>query len=87
MKRLITAGLILAVMGLGAWAIYRDTSTAPARGRDLVELSAEPLARLVLRLEGLAGVEQVRTPSQTAMRVAPPGLVSPDGTGAAEEPL
>lgn len=78
MKWWMSAGVALAVVGLGAWT-YRDASAAPDLGRDLAEPGPEP-DRLVLRLEGFSGADQ------EAAWVVPSGSGPIDGFGA-EEPL
>lgn len=87
MKRLACAGCVLAVMGSGVWATYGDFRTSPVYGHAPVEARAEPLARPVLRLEGLVGSRPVERAPTRAVRVLPSGSTSPDLVGEAEEPL
>jgi hypothetical protein len=86
-KWLIAAGLSLVVMCLGLGAVYRNTGAAPAQGSSLVELSAEPVARPVIRLEGLSEVGQVRTPSWIEVPATPSEAARSDEAGLTEEPL
>ena len=85
MRRLISVGLALAVVGLGIWT-YQERSTTPGRGRDLTEPSFEQRAHPILRLEGLGDDQEDRPPSMAA-GVVPSGLVSSDSTAESEEPL
>lgn len=86
-KWLIAAGLSLVVICLGLGVAYRNTGAAPAQGSSLVELSAEPVARPVIRLEGLSEVGQVRTPSWIEVPAPPSEAARSDEAGLTEEPL
>lgn len=85
MKRWISVGLTLAVIGLCAWT-YRETSAASDRGRDLAETSPGQ-TRLVLRLESVTDGHPGGTPSQGAARIAPSGLVPVEVLNGPGEPL
>lgn len=87
MKWLAFVGVALAAVSLGVWATYRDSGNMPIHGRDPIAFRAEPLARPVLRLEGLTGTKQVGTSSQAAVRVPLSELVAPNMVSEAEEPL